>query len=105
MKLFDTPTLQGREAHIQHALNFSNTWNNAKVTIHEAIAEGDKVVLIWSFRAIRVTSDPTPGASLKEEHRWGGFTLLRFDNTGEVILEVGEESEPGPQERLETVRH
>jgi len=91
-EIFNTPVLQGIEAYRNHALNFSQNWKKGKVTIHDEIADGNRVVLIWSFRATRV--------STKQSSRWGGITLLRFDNSGKVVAEIGEESEPGPQERL-----
>jgi len=91
-EIFNTPVLQGLEAYRNHVLNFSQTWKDAKVTIHDEIADGNRVVLIWSFRANSVSTN--------QSSRWGGITLLRFDNSGKIVAEIGEESEPGPQERL-----
>lgn len=45
-KIFNTPVLQGIEAHRNHVLNFSQTWENAKVTIHDEIADKNSVVLL-----------------------------------------------------------
>jgi len=91
-EIFNTPVLQGLEAYRNHVLNFSQTWKDAKVTIHDEIADGNRVVLIWGFRATSVSTN--------QSSRWGGITLLRFNNSGKVVAEIGEESEPGPQERL-----
>ena len=91
-EIFNTAVLQGVEAYRNYALNFSQTWKNAEVTIHDEIADENRVVLLWSFRATRVLAN--------HSSRWGGITLLRFDNFGKVVAEIGEESEPGPQERL-----
>jgi hypothetical protein len=35
-----------------------------------------------------------------EEHSWGGITLYRFDEEGKIVAEIGEESAPGPLERV-----
>ncbi|UCH59041.1 MAG: nuclear transport factor 2 family protein [Anaerolineales bacterium] len=45
MRLFNLPALRGRKAYMDHAINFSSTWKNSKVTIHEIVAEGQKVSL------------------------------------------------------------
>lgn len=63
-----------------------------ELTIHESISEGNNMVMIWSFKAIWAESG--------QESRWGGITLIRFDDSGKVVLEVGEESRPGPAGRL-----
>ncbi len=90
--LFDTPAIRGRESVEQFATGFCSRWKDAEITIHEAIAEGDRVALLWSFQARNVASG--------ERSSWGGITLLRFDGTGKIVAEIGEESEPGPVERL-----
>lgn len=89
--LFKTPALQGQTAVKDFALGFSQRWDNAQIKFHEAIAEGSQVVLLWSFRARRVET--------KEEHSWGGITYFRFDVSGRIVAEIGEESTPGPFER------
>jgi hypothetical protein len=58
------------------------------------------VVLLWSFRARNVDSGPQGGPPTNEEHVWGGITLIRFDGSGKIVAEIGEESAPGPLERL-----
>jgi hypothetical protein len=90
--LFDTPAIRGREAVEQFATGFCNRWKDAQITIHEAVAERDNVVLVWSFQARNVESG--------QQAAWGGITLFRFDGTGKIVAEIGEESEPGPVERL-----
>jgi hypothetical protein len=93
--LFKKPALRGREAVRAFAVRFCEKWADPHIEFHEAVSEGDRVVLLWSFRA-RDTGSTPPG----REHRWGGLTLLRFDQAGKVEAEVGEESEPGPMGRL-----
>ena len=73
-------------------MNFSKRWKNAEVTIHEEIAEGNRVVLLWSFKADQVSNN--------QPSSWGGITILRFNKAGKIVAEIGEESEPGPQARL-----
>jgi ketosteroid isomerase-like protein len=93
--LFGKPALRGREAVRAFAVRFCGKWGDPHIEFHEAVSEGDRVVLLWSFRA-RDTGSTPPG----QEHRWGGLTLFRFDQAGKVEAEVGEESEPGPMGRL-----
>jgi hypothetical protein len=37
------------------------------------------------------------------EYSWGGITLFYFNDSDEIRAEIGEESSPGPIERLESV--
>jgi hypothetical protein len=67
-ELFNTPTIRGRENVEEFAVGFCSRWKDAQITIHEAIADGDQVVLVWS--------------------------------SGRIVVEIGEESEPGPVERV-----
>jgi len=91
-ELFGTPALRGRDKVEQFATGFCNRWKDAEVTIHEAVAEGDRVVLVWEFAARNVASG--------ERRSWGGISLFRFDSAGRIVAEIGEESEPGPIGRL-----
>ena len=91
-EIFNTPVLKGITAYNNFVLGFSQRWKNTNLTIHDEIAEGNSVVLLWSFKANRVSTN--------QSSRWGGITILRFNNSGKVVAEIGEESDPGPQERL-----
>jgi len=98
--LFGTPAIRGREAVKAFVTRFGQKWVEPEVDFHEALVDGDRVVLLWSFRA-RDAAPPGPEqAAANQEHHWGGMTLIRFDETGKIVLEVGEESEPGPAGRL-----
>ncbi len=99
-KLFNTPALRGREVVKDFASGLCSRWTDAQITIHEKVTEKDRVVLVWSFRVRRVTPDPEGNLSGNEEQSWGGITLYRFDKNGKIVSEMGEESEPGPTERL-----
>jgi hypothetical protein len=102
LRLFNAPSIRGREALKKFVVGFAERWSDPQITIHEAVAEEDRVVLIWSFRATRVDSSKKDDPTTNLEHRWGGITLFRFDSSGRIVAEIGEESEPGPIERLKT---
>ncbi len=93
--LFDRPGIRGRDAVRGFATNFCKKWTNAQVTIHDSVSEGDKVVLVWGFKA-RNTGDG-------KEHEWGGLSLFRLDESGKIVAEMGLESTPGPFERMALV--
>ncbi len=96
-QLFNTPSLRGRAAVKKFATGFCSRWEEAQITIHEAVSEGARVVLVWSFLA--------RNAETGQQSSWGGITLFRFDETGRIVAEVGEESEPGPAKRLQAGEH
>jgi len=91
-ELFHTPAIRGRANVEQFARGFCDRWKVAEITVHEALADHDRVVLVWSTRARNVASG--------EDRSWGGITLYRFDSAGRIAAETGEESSPGPVERL-----
>lgn len=99
-KLFDVSAIRGRKAVKDFATGFCERWEDARVTVHEAVAEGDLVVLVWSFRARNVGSARPDVEPTNKEHSWGGITLYRFDEDGKIAAEIGEESAPGPLGRV-----
>jgi hypothetical protein len=101
-QLFGTPVLRGRAAVAAFAKRFGAKWLEPQITIHESVAEGDRVVLVWSFRA-RDRDAIQPGESPADRKQaWGGITVLQFNSSGQVVKEIGEESAPGPFGRLQT---
>lgn len=100
-QLFGTKAIRGREALKNFAIGFGERWNDTKVTVHEAIAEDESVVLIWSFSAKRMTTEQDSSEVAVQEYSWGGITLFRFNESDKIIAEIGEESTPGPIKRLE----
>lgn len=98
-KLFKKPAISGREDVKKFAIRFGRKWTEQKVTIDEALVDGNKVVLIWTFEA-RPASVDQPTQSPSELQQWGGITFLRFDEDGKITQEIGEESNPGPIGRL-----
>lgn len=100
--LFGTPVLRGREAVRNFASGFCRKWTEAQFTFHEKIAEGNKVALVWSFSA-RNTGGINGEPPSNEIISWGGISVFSFNDQGKILSEVGEESEPGPFERI-TIR-
>ena len=99
-RLFNKSAIRGREAVRDFANGFCKRWADARITIHETVAQEDKVILIWGFRARDVGSAQRGKPPTNREHSWGGMTLYRFDGAGKIVAEIGEESEPEPIERL-----
>ena len=100
-ELFGTRVIRGREAYKNFAIGFGERWKDAQVTFDDAIAEDDRVVLVWSFSAKRITSAQDSSSVAYQEYNWGGITLFRFNESGKIAAEIGEESSPGPMKRLE----
>jgi hypothetical protein len=85
------------------AERFCGRWADPQITMHEALAEDDRVVLLWGFEA-RSTVPPDDGVPGEARQSWGGISMFRFDELGKIVLEVGEESDPGPFARLNEER-
>ncbi|MBZ0267521.1 nuclear transport factor 2 family protein [bacterium] len=98
--ILGTPALRGREAAKGFATRFATRWTDSELDFHDSVWEGDKVVLIWSFAARRAGTGEPDEPTTAERHAWGGITLIRFDGSGNVVAEIGEESTPGPAGRL-----
>jgi uncharacterized protein (TIGR02246 family) len=99
-QLYHTPALRGRPAVRSFAEGFCSRWKEGRLTVHESLADGDNVVLVWSFRARFVGSESPGGPAAGEEQAWGGITFYRFDDSGKITAEIGEESTPGPMARV-----
>lgn len=97
--LFGTSSIQGRDAVLRFSDGFCTRWLEPVVTIHEAVQDGERVVLVWEFSAVPAAADSstTPRSEMVES--WGGISFFRFDADGKVIEEFGEESTPGPVAR------
>jgi hypothetical protein len=100
-KLFDTPAIRGQEAVKKFAVRFGKRWIDGQIMIHLAVEEGNTVVLMWSFRAIRADMGQPDGTPAGQESSWGGISIIRFDSEGKIMAEIGEESTPGPFARTE----
>ncbi|MBZ0328300.1 MAG: ester cyclase [Altibacter sp.] len=99
-QLFGTKAINGRESLKNFATGFGERWNDANVTFHEAIAENKRVVLVWSFSATRVKTEQDSSVVAGKQYNWGGITIFHFNEDGKIIAEIGEESSPGPFERI-----
>jgi hypothetical protein len=98
--LFNSPVVIGHDAVTNFVERFSTKWKDTEITIEEAIAEDNTVVLVWSFRARDAFFDPSGGSSSDPVKSWGGITVYHFNQEGKITSEFGEESEPGPTGRL-----
>jgi predicted ester cyclase len=98
-EIFKTPAIRGRDAVRDFAIGFSKRWIDARVTVRQVLADGDAVVLIWEFQARSANPDHSGDAELSKK-AWGGITLYRFNDSNQIILELGEESTPGPAARV-----
>jgi hypothetical protein len=99
-KLFGRPVIRGHKAAKDFADGFSRRWVETEITFHETIAQEDQVVLVWSFKGRNVGSARDDIKATNETHRWGGITLIRFNDGGKIAAEIGEESDPGPLGRV-----
>jgi len=97
--MFGKPSIRGRQAVKEFASGFAQRWANPQIAIDEAVADHDRVVLRWTYRARNVGSRPGGPPPTNQEHIWSGITLYRFDRSGRIVAEVGEESEPVPLQR------
>ena len=99
-QVFGTKTIRGRESLKNFAIGFGERWNDAHVTFHEAIAENKSVILVWSFAAERMITEKDSIFVAGKQYSWGGITLFHFNEDGKITAEIGEESSPGPFERM-----
>jgi ketosteroid isomerase-like protein len=98
--LYQTPAIRGRQAVKRFASSFCSKWADAQFTIDEAVEEGNRVAIVWSFQARNVGAIRPAAQPDNQLHTWGGISLLRFNSAGQVVEEIGEESDPGPAARL-----
>lgn len=99
-KLFGKPLIRGSDAVKDFASGFCQRWKETEVTFHETVVQDNQVVLIWSFSGRKVGTVRSEIEPTNETHKWGGITLIRFDDEGKIVAEIGEESEPGPMGRV-----
>ena len=98
-EIFKKPTIRGREAVRDFAIGFGERWVDAIVTVRHVMADGDGVVVVWDFQA-RSASPGNSGEAESTKRAWGGITIYRFNGSDQIMLELGEESTPGPSARV-----
>jgi len=98
--IFGQPVLRGRKAVKRLVENFCRTWADPQLTVHDAITQGNTVVFLWNFQARNIGMLPGGQQPTNRVHDWGGITFFRFDSEGKIVAEIGEESEPGPVDRV-----
>ena len=91
-------TVQGTEALREVSRSFAARCPELLTTIHESVAEGDLVVLVWSAEGRCV--GPEGVDSQAAQLTLGGISVYQFDADGRIVREVGEDSMPGPYGRL-----
>lgn len=99
-EILGSKAIRGRDELKEFATGFNRRWKDPWFKIHEAISDGKRVVLVWSFRAKRVNIEPDSSMTDGQEYSWGGITLFHFNASGKITEEIGEESSPGPMARL-----
>jgi len=92
-------TIRGMDGVRELSKSFADGCDDYRTTIHETIAEGDRVVLVWSGRGRCAASDGS-NPEVREEVSMGGITVYEFDTNGKIVRELGEDSMPGPYGRL-----
>ena len=92
--IFGKRAIRGIDGVRAFSKHFSSKWVGREFAINEEIQQGDTVVLVWQFRA-RDSEAPT-----NKVRSWGGISVIHFNADGKVVSEVGEESSPGPVDRL-----
>lgn len=97
-ELFGSFKIEGRDNVRDFAVGFNKRWADTEILVHESLVDGNRVVLLWSFKGRMVTGDDP--VSTEAYRSWGGISFFRFNGEGRIVLETGEESEPGPIERL-----
>ncbi len=98
-QIYGKKAIRGRKAFQNFTKHFAETWKDARITIHDTIAEGNQVVVLWSFSGRKVNAGPQLDSTSGQQQNWGGITLYRFNESGKITAEIGEESFPGPFER------
>jgi len=98
--IFGKPSLRGRQEVRDFASGFGQRWADPQISIEETIGAADRVVIRWSYQAREVGSRPGGPPPTNQVHRWTGMTIYRFDSTGKIFAEFGEESQPTPVERV-----
>jgi len=91
-----TSVLEGREAVERFSAGFCQRWSSPEVTVHEVISDSGRVVLVWSYTAIRRGD----GDADSLEVSWGGISVLEVNDSDLIVAEYGEESTPGPMARM-----
>jgi ketosteroid isomerase-like protein len=99
-----TPAIRGRDAVKALVARFGKKWTDPHYEFHETVCEGNRVVLLWSFHARSLADTPPGQAKSDDDYSWGGITLIRFDESGKISAEIGEESNPGPFERVHAAK-
>jgi len=98
-EIMSKPTIRGRDAVRDFAVGFGKRWVDAVVTVRHVVTDGDGVVVVLNFQA-RSATPGNAGEAETTKGAWGGITVYRFNASDQIMLELGEESTPGPAVRV-----
>jgi predicted ester cyclase len=82
--------IKGIAAFKEMLTRLRSAFGNADIQIEEEIAEGDKVVLRWSFSATHQAEFPPGIRPTGKRLKWTGISIYRIVD-GKVVEETGEE--------------
>ena len=82
--------IKGIAAFKEALARLRSAFGNADIHIEEEIAEGDKVVLRWSYSATHQAEFPPGVPATGKRMKWTGITIYRIVD-GKVVEERGEE--------------
>ena len=91
---------RGHDAVKHFSSHFCSRWNEAKISFPGNCCRVKQGSFDMDFKARNVGAlqpDVPPTGEVKS---WGGISLIRFNKAGKIEAEIGEESEPGPIERI-----
>jgi predicted ester cyclase len=91
--------IKGIPAFKERLKRLRSAFGDVDIRIEEEIAEGDKVVLRWSFSAIHQAEFPPGIRPTGKRLKWTGISIYRIVN-GKVVDERGEEDLLGVARQL-----
>jgi len=82
--------INGIDAFKQHRVTLQSIFSDAKMQIEDEIAEGDKVVLRWTWSATHQAEFPPGVPATGKKLKWTGITIFHIVD-GKVVEQRAEE--------------
>ena len=82
--------IKGIESYKQELTKVRSAFGDADIEIDDEIAEGEKVVLRWTYSATHQAESPSGIPATGKKVTWTGITIYRIVD-GKVVEERGEE--------------